>query len=139
MILEALEIPRGLCQCGCGGQTRVAQYSDKKNGCVRGEPVKYIKGHHSKTKGMKFEGKKGPEASGWKGGRRIDSFGYVRIYQPEHPRANQGSVPEHIIKIETALGKPLPPGAVSHHADGNKKNNENKYTESSVSSSMRYP
>ena len=43
---------------------------------------------------------------------------------PVHPRAdNYGYVFEHIIILEAKLGRPLAPGEVSHHIDGNKLNN----------------
>ena len=32
---------------------------------------------------------------------------------------------EHRLIIEKALGHKIPPGAVTHHVDGNKKNNDN--------------
>jgi hypothetical protein len=55
----------------------------------------------------------------WKGGRTIDSDGYVKILMPDHPRANGGRyVREHILVAENALGKPLPEGAQVHHVNG---------------------
>lgn len=44
----------------------------------------------------------------------VNAYGYLRI---------SGRL-EHITIAEHALGKPLPPDAVVHHADGNKLNNE---------------
>src|SRR5208337_2882111 len=50
--------------------------------------------------------------------------GYKKILMPSHPRADQhGYVFEHIIILETKLGRPLFPGEVSHHKDGIKLNN----------------
>lgn len=43
------------------------------------------------------------------------SKGYFRV----------GHKDVHTEKAEAALGRPLPPGAMVHHADGNKLNNEN--------------
>jgi hypothetical protein len=40
-----IEIPEGLCQCGCGGRPEVSQYSRKKLGHVKGQPKKFIAGH----------------------------------------------------------------------------------------------
>lgn len=57
----------------------------------------------------------GKNAPNWKGGRKNDR-GYIRVLQPDHPRANpNGYVLEHILIAEKALGKPLPLGAVVHH------------------------
>jgi hypothetical protein len=53
----------------------------------------------------------------WKGGRNIRPDGYVRIFTPDHPRAVNGYVMEHILLAEKALGKPLPFKAVVHHHD----------------------
>jgi hypothetical protein len=42
---EVLTIPVGLCQCGCGGLTRLATKTDRSAGCVKGEPRRFIQGH----------------------------------------------------------------------------------------------
>lgn len=39
---------RGYCQCGCGGLAPVATYTNRARGVVRGQPVRYIKGHNAK-------------------------------------------------------------------------------------------
>lgn len=44
----AQEIPYGYCHCGCGQRTALAKASDKNKGHVRGEPLRYIKGHNTK-------------------------------------------------------------------------------------------
>lgn len=38
--------PYGLCQCGCGHPTQLAVQTNSTKGWVRGEPLKYCKGHH---------------------------------------------------------------------------------------------
>jgi hypothetical protein len=38
--------PSGICQCGCGGKTSLARYTDPTRGCVRGQPKRYIHNHH---------------------------------------------------------------------------------------------
>jgi hypothetical protein len=37
--------PSGLCQCGCGRATSIAVCSNPKNGWIKGQPLKYIRGH----------------------------------------------------------------------------------------------
>lgn len=65
----------------------------------------------------------GSNNSNWKGGVSI-SRGYRRIQLPTHPRATtSGYVDEHILIAEKALGRPLPHGAVVHHADRDGLNN----------------
>lgn len=58
----------------------------------------------------------------WKGGRRI-SNGYVEILTPDHPRANNGYVYEHVLVAEAAIGHYLDQRHPVHHADENKANN----------------
>jgi hypothetical protein len=42
-------IPVGLCQCGCGGRTRVADGTDARNRFQKGVPVRFIYGHQSRV------------------------------------------------------------------------------------------
>lgn len=42
-------IPEGLCQCGCGGATELAPNTSKRNGWVKGQPLKFIRFHHAKV------------------------------------------------------------------------------------------
>ena len=39
----------GLCQCGCGGTTKIALNNQPKFGLVKGEPAPFIKGHQYRT------------------------------------------------------------------------------------------
>ena len=60
----------------------------------------------------------------WKGGRRIDKSGYVLLWMPGHPEANRhGCVREHRIVAAKALGRPLEPGEVVDHINGDKSDN----------------
>lgn len=45
-------IPLGLCQCGCGQATRVAPENDASKGWVRGEPLRFVRGHTHKVNGI---------------------------------------------------------------------------------------
>jgi len=42
----AVPIPYGYCHCGCGQRTHVASRSDSSKGWLKGEPIKYVNGHH---------------------------------------------------------------------------------------------
>lgn len=42
-------IPKGLCQCGCGQTAPIATQTSSKYGCKKGEPRRFIHGHHSCT------------------------------------------------------------------------------------------
>jgi len=55
----------------------------------------------------------------WKGGRVIQKGGYIKIYNPDHPRADKHKyVWEHILIWEQVNNKPLPTGWVIHHLNG---------------------
>lgn len=38
------------CECGCGGVVRLAPYTSKARGWVKGKPVRFIHGHHRRKK-----------------------------------------------------------------------------------------
>lgn len=70
-------------------------------------------------------GLRGKKANAWKGGIVI-SKNERWIYMPHHPKAIAGKyVPEHKIVAERALGKILPEGAVVHHVNLDRLNNDN--------------
>jgi len=65
----------------------------------------------------------------WKGGRNKTRFGYIRIFAPDHPRANLPHSPyvfEHILVWEKAHNQSLPKGWVIHHINGIKDDNRLK-------------
>jgi hypothetical protein len=60
----------------------------------------------------------------WKGGRTLETQGYVRIYSPSHPRCDRrGYVLEHRLVMEAHLGRTLLPTEVVHHINGIKDDN----------------
>lgn len=61
----------------------------------------------------------------WRGGMVHDSYGYILIRMPDHPRAHKnGYVYEHILVAEEKLGRPLKPEEVVHHDDEDRANND---------------
>lgn len=88
-----LTIPLGLCQCGCGTPTNLITRKSSARGTVVGQPRK-LWGNHRVLK---------PSVASY---RAINRNGQVLTV--------------HRLRAEKALGRPLPSGAVVHHADGSK-------------------
>lgn len=108
--------PSGLCQCGCGRPTTIANATSAKSGSVKGHPTKYLRGHGARGGG-------GPGHHLWKGGR-IYNDGYVLVLMPDDPRANsKGYVAEHRLVWEHANGRALAPGEHIHHINGVRDDN----------------
>jgi hypothetical protein len=60
----------------------------------------------------------------WKGGRTVDSKGYVKTMNREHPCADKsGYVFEHRLVMEKILGRYLTSGEHVHHLNGVKDDN----------------
>jgi hypothetical protein len=60
----------------------------------------------------------------WKGGVRLNHNGYVVIRMPDHPRALNGYIFEHILVMENILGRYLENGECVHHI--NEVRNDNR-------------
>ncbi len=60
----------------------------------------------------------------WKGGRKKDGAGYIRVYAPDHPRAyGKAYVFEHILVWENTHKQYVPEGYLIHHLNGIKDDN----------------
>jgi len=68
--------------------------------------------------------RRGPQHPRWKGGRTLDSDGYV-LLTDSNSEGRGGRLLEHVAVVERALGKPLRRTAPIHHVDGNRQNNAN--------------
>lgn len=103
-----------LCECGCGEKTFLASQDASKTGAVKRQPLRFLPNHHTRKE----------KHYRWNGGRRTPPGDYVMISQLDHPRAScEGYVFEHILIVERAMGKPLPPQAEVHHVDEDRTNN----------------
>lgn len=107
------DIPYGYCHCGCGEKTRIPKRNSTIHNQIKGISLKFINGHNSK-------GKNNPR---WIGGRVQTEHGYVKIWIPEHPKAQKGYVFEHILIAEEVFGKYLPEKAKIHHVNQIKNDN----------------
>lgn len=87
---------------------------------------KFTKQHRERI-GLSKTGSKNP---GWKGGKYIDSSGYMLIMEKAHPRADKdGHIQEHILMAERAIGRFINLPEIVHHINGVKTDNrpENLY------------
>ena len=84
----------------------------------------YGKKHSKETKEKMRLIKLGKNNPCWKGGRRVDSNGYILIKEWNHPHTSKsGYLLEHRLVMEEKLGRYLKPYEFVHHIDGNKQNN----------------
>lgn len=103
---ESPKAADGMCACGCGERAQLAPRTNREAGMVKGEPMRYAKGHRRRAMA-----------------RRAHSDGYVLVHSPGHPRGHNGYVYEHILVAEKALGRMLSARAQVHHVDHDRKNN----------------
>lgn len=83
-----------------------------------------VKKKISKTMKMIQQGER---HSSWKGGRIVNSSGYMLVWKKDHPFAgNKGYVFEHRLVAEKILGRYLTHEEVIHHIDNNPLNNSPK-------------
>ena len=105
--LKHLNSPFIPCACGCGELIHSIN--------TNGHQARFITHHNIQSFDI---------APHWKGGRVINSGGYVLIYSPNHPFHDaQKYVREHRLVMEKHLKRYLEPSEVVHHINGDKKDN----------------
>ena len=66
----------------------------------------------------------GEKNTNWKGGRRLNSQGYIQVYSPNHPNKDkQNYVFEHRLIMEAHIGRTLLLTEVVHHINHDKADN----------------
>ena len=67
----------------------------------------------------------GSKHPNWQGGfREITPYGYIRIWNPNHPNAVKGGrILEHRLIMSNHLGRPLKKGEYVHHKNGDRQDN----------------
>ena len=69
-------------------------------------------------------GSSGASSPTWKGGKTKHKEGYLMVRMPTHPRARTvGYVFEHILVMESTLGRMLVAGETVHHVNGVRDDN----------------
>jgi len=104
------------CACGCGETIRILPEHH-----TRGIP-KFINGHGSRIRNA-MRGRRGARNPNYKGGRFINSDGYVCVLNPQRTGHTDRYVYEHRLIMERHLGRALESHEQIHHRDGNKTNN----------------
>lgn len=87
------EVSDHLCECGCGERTLRVKKTRTCAGHIAGQPLRFVHGHYPRSKTCAEY-------------RRTTVNGKMRMI--------------HRLRAERTLGKPLPPKAVVHHADGSR-------------------
>ena len=76
---DEAEPPRGECQCGCGEKTRLAPCASRRNGWVKGEPLRYIRGHNRRKRHQYVVTPTGYKTECWLWLLCKDEKGYGRV------------------------------------------------------------
>lgn len=71
--------PSGLCQCGCGEKTRLADRTYMKRGWVKDKPVKYIHGHNGYKSLAKYAINPETQCWEWQRSRQPGSYGLLPL------------------------------------------------------------
>ena len=108
------EIPYGYCHCGCGEKTRIAKQNDRRDGVIKGEPMRYVNGHNCRVDIVsRFWSKvhvSDPSSCWeWTGAKKFGGYGEIG-----HEGKNKSA---HRLAYEFANG-PIPEGLfVCHRCD----------------------
>lgn len=107
-------IPYGYCHCGCGRPAPIATKTASKYGAVKGEPRRYIKGHHPSGKVRYIEVDAGYVTPCWEWQMALTEQGYGQLRK--HGKAWKA----HRFYYEQKYG-PVPDGLVLDHLCRNRR------------------
>lgn len=99
---------RGFCQCGCGQSTRLAPQTDRALGWVRGEPIRFVVGHNTRSSPIEYlKQDRGHDTLCWVWQLYVDERGYGRsqsrlahrvFYEREHGPIPGGLPLDHLCR-----------------------------------------
>src|SRR5271167_895784 len=101
--------PIGECQCGCGKKTRLAPRTSRRNGWVKGEPLRYRRGHNPRKRLRYVVAPTGYKTDCWMWqlAKNSQGYGVVGIAPGKTAFA-------HRVYYEERFG-PIPDGSELHH------------------------
>ena len=69
--------PIGLCQCSCGGRTPLAKTTSRKEGRIKGEPLRFLPGHQNRKRVRVLEEDRGyvTPCQIWQLAQNADGYG----------------------------------------------------------------
>lgn len=114
-------IPLGLCQCGCGERTTISTQNHRRFGWVKGQPMRFIRGHSRRTRGPDYI--EDPETGCWNWQKRLNaeqagkqSGGYGQIWND----ARKSFDAAHKVYWQRVNGS-IPAGHELHHTCWNRR------------------
>jgi hypothetical protein len=103
-----------LCACGCGHPAPIAKRTRSQRGQIKGQFLRFISGHNANLFDSEEQRRRAsfrnPDSLRYSGSRE----NYVK-YKGRHM---------HRVVAEKILNRPLAPGEIVHHIDGDKWNND---------------
>jgi hypothetical protein len=105
-----------LCECGCGLFAPIARQSHTKEGCIKGQPKRFIWGHGWKGKHHKEESKKKVREAKWEDKNPMWKGNGITEESGRQRARFRYQLCECVLCGEPAIDR--------HHRDGNTANND---------------
>jgi hypothetical protein len=106
---DTYDIPKGYCHCTCGRKTKLAPYTSRARGWIKGEPLRFIYGHNSRKRHRVVVVDTGwsTPCHVWQLSKTRGGYGQVR-------NSSAGMSLAHRVSYEEQFG-PIPPGLQLDH------------------------
>jgi hypothetical protein len=109
-------VPIGYCQCGCGRRTNLAPRTRRDRGWVKGQPMRWIRGHGTRKRVRYIEVASGFETPCWlwQLSKNRDGYGQVRTaagmtlahrvyYEGRHAPVPEGTELDHLCGVRACV------------------------------------